>query len=180
MNLTPVIEGVLVFWSERICNRIKSRWASLGIKGNAEVDSYILGNVKGMVASRIFGSGQKAWIAEFGSGSRMDTNNPYLEKYLRSPEFNQWRLHSSRMPIMGRSAGEYKDIDGVEHSSSGKLAGFDLERDGKPEFQPQEPMHVMQEEVTAALPEISESLSAAISKAIADEVYHTLTAKIYV
>lgn len=180
MNLTPVIEGVLVFWSDRICSRIKNRWASLGIKGNAETDFYILGNVKGAIVSRIFGLGQKMWLAEYGSGSRMDRDNPYLEKYLRSSEFNQWRLHSSRMPIMGRSAGEYKDIDGNTHSSTGKLAGFDLERDGKPEFQPQEPMHVMREEVTAALPEISEDLSKAISKAVADDITAVLTAKIYV
>ena len=179
MDLTPVIEAVLVMYSDTICRRIKSRWASLGIKGNAEADSYILGSVKGAVVSRIFGSGQKAWIAEFGSGSLMEdsADNPYLNDYLQSPEFNQWRLHSSRLPIMGRSAGEYTDLDGVTHISSGKLAGFDLERDGW--AVPQEPMHIMREEVTEALPEISEALSSAISVVIADEVSLLLTARIY-
>ncbi|WP_371380736.1 hypothetical protein [Sporomusa aerivorans] len=180
MNLTPVIEGVVVLWSERICNRIKARWSTLGIQGNAKADWFLLGSVKGMVASRIIGSGQKAWIAEFGSGSLVDTDNPYLQEYLQSPQFNQWRLQSSRMPIMGRSTGEHKNIDGEALVSSDKLAEFDLERDGNLQWQPHEPMHIMQEEVTAALPEIAESLSDAISKAITEEVSLMLTAKIYI
>jgi hypothetical protein len=167
MSLESAVEGVLIFWSDRICNRIRSRWDSLGIPGKSEADFYPLSIVQGIVASRISGWGQRAYIAEFGSGSLMDKNNPYLEKYLQSPEFNQWRLHSSRMPIMGRSAGEYQDLDGRTEVSTGKMQGLDLERDGKPQWQPHEPMHNMEQEIDAALPEIMES----ITQAITDEFY---------
>jgi hypothetical protein len=66
------------------------------------------------------------------------------------------------MPIMGRSAGTYVDLDGVEHESSGKMAGLDLERDGREEFQPFTPQHIIREEVERAFPDIADAIRLAV------------------
>lgn len=82
------------------------------------------------------------------------------------------------MPIMGRSAGEYTDLDGKTHVSSGKMAGLDLERDGKPEYQPHVPLHIIKHEVEAAYPEIVAALKTATAEYIMSQL--SVNLKIYV
>lgn len=154
--LSTAISEVLAIHTEIICKRVKSRWNSQSIQGRAEIHNDLPKIVGGLVIATIEASGQKAMISEFGRGSLMDTSadNPYLNEYLRSPQFNQWRFHSSRMPIMGRSPGEYTDLDGNTQVSTGKMQGLDLERDGDPRFQPLKGQHIIHEEILAEIHEI--------------------------
>ena len=185
MNLDLIISEVLLEQAQKICNRVRSEWESSmrpGISGNKEISVGNLMVIKGAVIVEIISTGMAAWIMEMGKGSLMEksvADNPYLQDYLSSDEVNPWRFHSSRMPIMGRSEGEYKDLDGGTHSSSGRMQGLDLERDGEPEYQPVLPMHIIRTEVKQSLPIIAAELSSALSKAIADDISYMLTAKIY-
>lgn len=167
------IASVIKVHTDIICNNVRNRWNSQSIQGNAEIHADFPKIVTPLVIATIEASGGKAWVSEYGRGSLMDDSgkNPYLNEYLRSPQFNQWRLHSSRMPIMGRSAGEYIDLDGGTHVSSGKMQGLDLERDGDPRFQPLKGQYVIHEEIIKEIPE----LILHIQKAVADYAISQLT-----
>lgn len=72
------------------------------------------------------------------------------------------------MTIRGRDAGEYKDLDGNTHVSSGKNAGRDLE--AAHVYEPTVPLHVVQEEIQKALPDLRSRLAAIIPELIAREL----------
>jgi hypothetical protein len=171
MNLELTVTAIVNQWANGVASTIQSKWANMaGIQGEAHATADSAWIEAGNVVAMIRGFGQKCWISEYGSGSAMDHNSPYFNEYIKSPEFNQWRLHSSRMPIMGRSEGEYKDLDGNTHKSSGKMAGFDLERDGKSEFQPMIPMHIIEEALKASESDLRTRLNEVIPQLIAQQL----------
>lgn len=166
MELQAIIAGVIASHCKVIEARVRARWQSQsGIQGNAEIGSdfpVIMGNI---VTATINAHGAKAWVSEFGRGSQMASasENPYLNEYLRGDNFNQWRLHSSRVPIMGRSEGEYKDLDGNTQYSTGKMQGLDLERDGDARFQPMLPQRIIKEEFEREYPDIILAIQSAVA-----------------
>ena len=185
MDLTPVIEGVLAKWSEIICSRIRNRWDTKAPQWEHSTYWFFLGATKGAIISRIVGDGIGAFLLEYGSGSKLDTSNPYLQDYMSSDHWNKARS-SKGNAFLGRAAGEIVYTpDGGSYESEGGAKGLNLEQQLKsktkdfPPYIPQEAMHIMREEVQEALHEIAEDLSTGISKAIADEVYLMLTARIY-
>jgi hypothetical protein len=178
--IEAVIAGILAKHCVVIESRVKARWsAQSSIEGIKEIHSDIKPFIGNLVIAEINATGMGAWISEFGRGSNMEDaqDNPYLNEYLRGDNFNQWRLHSSRIPIMGRSEGEYKDLDGKTQYSSGKMQGMDLERDGDPRFKPLMPQHIIREEVTQAIPELIESIQEAVRDFAVKEL--TMTTQIY-
>ena len=178
MELQSIIAGVIAKHCKVIESRVRARWqGQSGIQGNAEIGSdfpIIIGNI---VTATINAHGAKAWVSEFGRGSQMSQDNPYLNEYLRGDNFNQWRLHSSRMPIMGRSKGEYKDIDGNTQYSTGKMQGLDLERDGDPRFKPMLPQHIIKEEFEREYPDIIVSIQSAVAGYAVSQL--TMTTEVY-
>lgn len=68
-----------------------------------------------------------AWaiIDSYGTGSKMDKNNPFLNEYRQSSYYNPARYGYE---IVGRPKGEYTNIFGEEDYSSGKSVGRNLER----------------------------------------------------
>lgn len=107
----------------------------------------VIADSQGMVVRDILALGQKAWILEYGRGSLMETSsaeNPWLDEYVSSPDFNKWRKGRA-LAITGREAGEYRDIDGNIHKSTGTLAGVNLEQwHSTKVYYPLPPMRVVQ------------------------------------
>lgn len=116
------------------CNAAKSQieqeWSTVSnIDGEANITDEELNIASDIVARSICAWGQKAWIAEFGKGSLMDTSsseNPFLDDYINSSQFNKARLGHA-LSVVGRPAGEYTDLDGKEYKSSGNLYGKVIE-----------------------------------------------------
>jgi hypothetical protein len=179
--LDLAIAKVIKAHTDIICNRVTAKWGNMAaIEGNAEIHCNFPKIVANAITATIEASGQKAWIAEFGRGSLMEDKgrNPYLQEYLSSTNVNQWRFHSSRMPIMGRSAGQYKDLDGNTRTSTGKMQGLDLERDGDPRFKPMLPSHIIEHEVTAEFPEIIAHIQRVVEAEVLAEL--TMDVQIYI
>lgn len=123
-----------------------------GIVGNAEIHSGLPVVIGNMVVATLEATGQKAWIAEFGSGSQMakDGSNPYLSEYQSSSNYNP--LRPADGTIVGRRKGQYYDLDGKPQYSSGRNAGKDLEL--KPVVTTIFPMHTIQHEIDSEMPEL--------------------------
>lgn len=159
-SLEQSIAVVLAIHTQIICARVAAKWGNMqGIKGNAEIHSNLPKIVGGMVVASIEASGQKAWIAEFGSGSLSDPSNPYLDEYVSSGNFNRYRSKSD-MTIRGRDAGDYTDLDGNPQHSSGHNAGKDLEL--KPVYPVMYPAHIIQHEIDAEIPDIIAHIQVAV------------------
>ena len=107
------------------------------------------------LSAMIWAEGMNAVIAEWGSGSQMDLSNPFLPAYQSSPDYNPERIKQGTTAIIGRPEGTYTDLDGVQHYSSGNLAGVNLEdghifeSGGEVKYAPHEAEHYMREAVNA-------------------------------
>lgn len=126
------------------CRMVETEYSSLSnINGQALVGKEEKEIVKDTVALALIAIGQKAWIAEYGRGSKMVTSeeeNPFLQDYISGkvkdpygdPLFNPLRLKES-LAIVGREKGLYFDLDGEPHFSTGVSAGrnFEGKRSGK-------------------------------------------------
>ena len=155
-------------WAMDVARTIENKYGnSQGVEGNAMASSDLPFISEGNVVTYIRAQGQKAWILEYGSGSKSDQENPGLDAYVGNKNFNRYRSRSD-MRIRGRDAGDYKDLDGNPQVSSGKNAGRDLE--AKPVYEPQIPLHVVQEEIQKALPDLRSRLATVIPELIAREL----------
>lgn len=68
-----------------------------------------------------------AWaiLDSYGYGSKMDTNNPYLQQYRQS---GLWNPNRYTLRIVGRPGGQYTNMFGQRVKSSGRMAGRSLEK----------------------------------------------------
>ncbi len=177
--ISQQIASVILTWAVMVSERIQGQWDGLsGIYGEAQasVDNTIV--FPTYLLQRLEFFGEKCWVCEYGSGSASDTmDNPYIDDYINDSNFNDYRSKSD-MTIRGCDAGDYTDLDGNIHQSSGANAGKDLE--AKPVYPGMTmlPMHIIREEVHSALPE----LYSMINDVVADEVMSGLgiTLKMYV
>ncbi len=80
-----------------------------------------------MLWGRVIG-GAWAVLDSWGTGTLMDEDNPALGKYMGGDTWNPERPRTPGAPITGRPAGEYTNIFGEQATSSGRLAGANLER----------------------------------------------------
>ena len=171
----PMIEAkiaaVVAMYIQIICERVKAKWGNMqGIQGKAEIYAGLPSIIGPLISQTIDASGQRAWIAEFGSGSTMDTTSPYYSAYRSNSNFNPARRSDNA--ITGRPAGEYLDLDGNVHVSSGANEGRDLE--AKPVYTYMIPMHIIEYEIREVLPD----LRAAIAIAVQDEVRRVMTMEV--
>lgn len=128
-QLLDVIRGIVASYVSAAIQQVKGQWGAYQEDGNAELTSEELIIAQNVVAYTLIATGQKMWILEYGKGSEMDkVDNPFLEDYIDSEEFNYDRVNRN-FAILGRPKGEYKDLDGKTHISSGSLEGIDLEHD---------------------------------------------------
>lgn len=143
---------------------VVQRWASLdNIDGNAAISDMELTVSRDTVARAICAYGQKAWIAEYGKGSQMETkDNPFLSDYVTSRGFNRDRLGHA-LSVVGRPYGYYEDLDGNRHFSHGGLSGKVIETFyGQPLFFPIRAKHVIKETVRSILPEMENEIQEAV------------------
>lgn len=70
-----------------------------------------------------------AIMDSYGTGSQMDTSNPFLSEYKNSDIWNDLRTGNA---IVGRSKGRYKNIYGSIRYSTGSMAGKNIENRIKP------------------------------------------------
>ena len=100
--------------------------------------------VAGIISTYII-LGPWAVMDEYGKGSLMDQNNPFLQEYKGGELWNPARKDSV---IRGRPAGSYTNIFGEKVSSQGKAEGRNLERiadaTGNVDFMPHPPSHAME------------------------------------
>lgn len=144
--LAAEIYNVVADIADKIVEDVKREWEMYpSVKGKAICDSNIKEFAMGELLLNVFGEGQKAWILEYGKGSNMDDkDNPYLDDYWYNDDIiNPLRV---RPLMVGRPEGEYTDLDGNEHYSTGKMAGLIVEsRDKESPFYPQEALHTIRQ-----------------------------------
>ena len=142
MNKTKIKEAIQKY-GENVCKEVKKQWDNLSsIDGNSEINFEIDENkTENSIIGRFSATGQKAWIAEYGKGSKLDKNNAYLKQYQNSSRYNPLRQQDGT--IVGRPLGMYLDLDNNPHISTGKLAGRNLEKTGIKEFKPIRPYKVI-------------------------------------
>ena len=147
MNLAIELNEMLDRHATSICENVEREWGNKYADGNANIRQ-ITEMLAGALQATIIASGQKAWILEYGKGSYMDLDNPFLSQYESNPNYNPDRKGHD---ITGRPAGTYYDLDGEPHESSGynrgksleglaKVAGLDL-------FAPSYPQNIIQEAI---------------------------------
>jgi hypothetical protein len=147
--IRSAIYDIVDKYAKKIVNEVMNEYSKFNnINGNANSD-YILNIARNEIALQIFSSGQKAWILEYGKGSRMDTDtNPYLQEYWYSEFRNPLRYTTT---IVGRPEGYYQDLDGETHYSHGGMVrkgkALPVERKTMPDspFYAQPAMHVLRE-----------------------------------
>ncbi len=187
--INEVIALVLTKWSLIICERVKNKWSTIDIPiSNDEhinhTTTTIIGN---LVTSTIEANGFGAFIKEFGRGSLGDHKHEYWDEYKGSEHFNPTRESTLlKRADMARVNGEHSyPIQAWGKNPNGFPAGFDMELEywvnqHDDRFRPIEAMHIIQQEVTFALPEIAEDISNEMTKATADMLATQLTGKLYI
>jgi hypothetical protein len=96
-----------------ICNTVESVYKSdLAEKYGKAETAKVIDVIGEIICLTIFGKGQKALIAEYGSGSLMDRNNPTFSSYIQDDVFNKERLKYNMATITRVNDDFYYDLDG--------------------------------------------------------------------
>jgi hypothetical protein len=106
----------------------------------------------------------EAWLEEFGKGSMMAEDNPYIGEYRNSAYWNSLRSGNT---VVGREAGDYLGLDGKQHTSTGGMAGLDLEQysatTGDLEYAPSPPTYFIRDAIQSNQLAIYESLQQVVA-----------------
>ena len=159
MDLANELNAILAKWALVIVGDIQREWGNHPIEGEAEIN-HIMGLLVNEISATFIAQGQKAWILEYGKGSMMDSDNPYLGEYKSNPNWNRYRKGNA---ITGRGEGEYQDLDGNTHYSSGKAIGRNLEAIGKEEYFPSGPLHIIRESIHEHMLLIQEDIMSTVA-----------------
>ena len=172
-ELMSRIKAIVKTYAEAGCSQVMQKWASINddsIHGNSEIIASSAKTANAVVTQSFLASGQKAWIAEFGKGSLMDSEgeNPFLADYKGDKDI--WNdLRPSDNSVVGRPKGEYHDLDNKVYHSSGRLAGVNLEqwinaRTGNSAVMPVRGKHIIRETLRQLLPDMQEEIQEAIAE----------------
>lgn len=88
--------------------------------------------VKKVLTLAVFGKGQRALIAEWGRGHKLDRSNPELKDYLNSKYFNRRRLRHNFQIITRIEDESYLDLDEHEHKRPKPNNEYSLEKQFRP------------------------------------------------
>ena len=150
-RLNSRISQIVKRYADMACNKVQSEWGRYfsDLEGDSVIDNEV-SKAKTYVKATIYAYGQRAWILEYGRGSKMDdaNTNPYLMDYLKSDMINPARTGKA---IVGRPAGTYPGLDfhkGEQniHNSAGKLAGVNIEglhHKGEYPYRPLKGQHII-------------------------------------
>lgn len=111
------VANVINRYAQKNVAEIEQQWDGSRIEGDAEISFDIVADTPELVVGEYRATGQKMWILEYGSGSRMDdsTDNPGLPAYQSSDLWNNERENTE---IRTRQ-GAYLDLDRQPHMGSG-------------------------------------------------------------
>ena len=133
-------KAIVKMYCRVACEQVRQQWARHDeADGNSEI-RFTVEDAEAVVTAAIIATGQKAWLLEYGKGSKMEQStaeNPFLEEYLSGEVtggdgeslFNPRRLDRD-LAVLGRPAGAYLDLDDNIHTSNGFLEGWQLEELG--------------------------------------------------
>lgn len=150
------ISKAVTQWANKNIADIKGEWGKSTIEGNAEINFKITKDSPNEVTGEFTASGQKMWINEYGSGSRLDRSNPFLSQYTSSSVFNKERLNETgdfKYAIRTRPREDYQDLDGNTHVGSGiggkhGLRAESVSTFGDKAVKPHGPMRTIKETLT--------------------------------
>lgn len=185
------IKEVLDHMGKKINARVEKRWASVrSVQGRAYAkEPTFLNEVKNQIVMQLSYGGQKAWVAEYGRGSLMDTSkrNKWGSRYRNGRVFNRARLKplnakAKKFSLVSRAPNEsYRDLDGANHTATKKfpMRGFNLEywatryqkKPYRKYFLPMNPLYIIENEVKMALPEIKTEIERAIKSHIQRKLF---------
>lgn len=118
-------------------------------------------------------SGLAAWIMEFGSGSKMDTNSIYYDDYEMNPDRKE-----VGNAFVGRKIGEIViRPDGTRYRSTGSMHGVNLEEfmHGKMwPLVPEPARHVISNEIMLWAQEVKKELKELIRRNIITQIKETV------
>jgi hypothetical protein len=181
MNLELTVTAIVNQWANGVVSTIQSKWSNLsGIQGQANATADTPMVIYGNVVEYIRASGFKAFAVEYGIGHLIDTNSPYFEDYKNSDRWNP-RREADGNEFIGRAKGEtiYRP-DGTTDISTGRAEGKRLEHAlGNLEaYVAQEPMHIIEENIQASLPDLYARLNEVIPQLIAEQLQIDFTVTI--
>lgn len=116
----------------------ESKQKMLTPEGKEDLTIEDITDIANVISAGIIG-GPWAVMDEFGTGSKMDTDNPALRDYMNS---NMWNPARKDHAIRTRPKGEYVNIFGERVVSNATAPGIDLEIIGK--VTPQTPSKAVQ------------------------------------
>ena len=135
------IRQILKKYSQAAVTQVRQQWARYEVdyrskESDAKIN-FTVEDAETAVIAAIVATGQKAWLLEYGKGSKMETDaekNPFLEEYVRGrvvgsdgkPIFNPARLKKG-LAMLGRPKGTWRDLDDYVHKSNGAREGVDIE-----------------------------------------------------
>lgn len=151
-NLAKSVET----WAKKNMADIEREWGKSTIDGEAEIKFEIVDDSPNEITGRFTASGQKMWMNEYGSGSKLDRSNPFLSQYTSSSVFNKERLNEIgefKYAIRTRPKESYQDLDGNTHIGSGIGMPHGLRAESKSTFgnhavDAHEPRHTIEETLT--------------------------------
>lgn len=161
-TLTAFMKAQVVVLNERIRNRLLVyQGAHKGFTDMKVHDPVVVASPE-MIHAFLSYSGLATWIAEYGSGSKMDTSNPYLGQYDMNPA-----RKSQGNAFVGRKKDEivYRP-DGTSYKSLGQALGKNLETFYHTHYVPQPAQHLIKLEVNAWVQEIIPEMKQLVQREI--------------
>ena len=119
-NLKSELEGACIAWEIETMSKVRHNY--FGKDENPYVGHAIKMQVDGIIA--YLEANTYVLADSYGTGSFMLENNPGLKDYMNSKYWNKERKGKA---IAGRKEGEYVDLFGRRHSTSGAFKGVNIE-----------------------------------------------------
>ena len=107
--MNEVVIAALWRWANWVCAEVYREWGKAnGVDGKAEIKFEIVENTMDLIVGQFQAEGQKAWICEYGKGSKM---RPPEVDFANYKESKVWNSHRNGRAVQGRPAGRYTDLD---------------------------------------------------------------------
>lgn len=130
------IAQIVKEYSRVACDQVRQQWSRHDVNGESEI-GFTVEEAESIVTAHIVATGMKAWLLEYGKGSKMERNrkiNPFLEEYISGvvtdasgdPLFNPKRIYHG-LALIGRPVGIYADLDDIFYWSHGRFDNRNIE-----------------------------------------------------